>query len=106
LAHGITEANQPARVGTAFAPGSEPVYLFFDYSNVEPGATWNHRWTWGDTELDNYPDVWPDTYSDSGTAWVFYSPAGGFQPGPYKVTLEVNGQVVVTATFVIEPGGL
>jgi serine/threonine protein kinase len=103
LAHGITSDNQPSRIGTSFPPGTQPVYLFFDYENVPSGATWNHRWTWADTELDSYPDVWSAGYSRSGTAWVYYNPTGGYQPGPYKVTLEVNGQTVATATFVIQP---
>ena len=106
LAHDISPANEPLKVGTAFAPGEQPIYLFFDYGDVADGITWTHRWTWGDTDLDNYQDVWPENYSDSGTAWIFYSPAGGFQTGPYKVTLEVNGRIVATATFVIQPGGL
>ena len=106
LAHEITGDNQPAKVGTAFAPGLQPVYLFFDYEGVEPGATWTHRWTWADTELDVYQDVWPENYAATGTAWVYYNPSGGFQPGPYQVTLEVNGRTVATATFIIEPGGL
>ncbi len=103
LAHGITTDNQPNRVGTSFPPGTQPVYLFFDYANVPADAVWTHRWTWADTELDSYPEVWSSNYSRSGTAWVFYNPTGGYQPGPYKVTLEVNGQTVATATFVIQP---
>ncbi len=106
MARGISDNDQPQKIGTSFAPGSQPIYIFFDYDNIQSGTTWTHRWTWGDTELDTYQDVWPDFYSDSGTAWVFYSPAGGFEPGPYKVTLEVNGRTVVTATFVIQSGGL
>lgn len=107
LAHAITSEGEPERVGLAFAPGSEPIYLFFDYSGIEPGAAWVHRWNWADTELGVYEDVWPENFFDTGTAWVFYSPTGdGFQPGPYQVTLEVNGETVVTATFVVEPGGL
>lgn len=106
LAHGISEDNTPEKVGTSFAPGPEPIYLFFDYANIEPGTPWAHRWTWGDTELGVFEDVWPDTFYESGTAWVFHSPSGGFQPGPYKVTLEIKGQVVATATYVIQPGGL
>jgi hypothetical protein len=93
-------------MGTSFAPGTPPVYLFFDYGDIEPGTVWSHRWRWGDTELGVYEDVWPDNYFETGTAWVFYSPTGGYQSGPYQVTLEVNGQVVATATFVIEAGGL
>ncbi len=106
LAHAISEANVPERVGTTFAPGGQPVYLFFDYDQIEPGTSWTHRWTWGDTDLETIEGTWPENYNLQGTAWVFYSPSGGYQPGPYQVTLEINGRTVATATFVIEPGGL
>jgi len=86
--------------------GANPIYLFFDYSDIEAGTAWKHSWIWGDTELGTFDDTWPDSFFESGTAWVFFSPTGGFQPGPYQVTLEVNGQGVATATFVIQPGGL
>lgn len=106
MAHAISNDNQPEKIGVSFAPGTPPIYLFFDYADIEPGATWTHRWRWGDTELGVYNDVWPDNYFERGTAWVYYSPTGGFQPGPYQVTLEIQGQTVATATFVIESGGL
>jgi hypothetical protein len=106
LAHSISQGNQPEKVGTSFAPGLQPIYLFFDYANIDAGTAWSHRWTWGDTELGVYEDAWPDNYFETGTAWVYYSPTGGYQPGPYEVQLEVNGQVVAIATFVIQPGGL
>jgi serine/threonine protein kinase len=102
LARNITDDNRPENIGMSFAPNSQPIYLFFDYNGIEPGTNWSHRWTWGDTELDAYPDTWPESYSTRGTAWVYYSPTGGYQSGPYKVTLEVEGQTVATATFVIE----
>jgi serine/threonine-protein kinase len=104
LAHDIGDDNQPIEPGTAFPPGTNPVYLFFDYDNIKPGTTWTHRWTWADTELDTYQEVWSASYNTSGTAWVYYNPTGGYQPGPYKVTLEVNGQIVATATFIIQVG--
>ncbi|MCB0209962.1 MAG: protein kinase [Anaerolineae bacterium] len=106
LGHAISDNGELEQVGMYFAPNDDPVYLFFDYGQIEAGTTWSHRWTWGDTELDVYEDVWPNSYSETGTAWVFYGPSGGFQPGPYKVTLEVDGEVVGTATFVVEEGGL
>ena len=106
VAHGISDDNLPEKVGLSFAPGTPPIYLFFDYANIEPGTSWTHRWQWGDTELGAYEDVWPDNYYEQGTAWVYYSPTGGYQPGPYQITLEIQGQTVATATFVIEPGGL
>ncbi|MFC1974932.1 serine/threonine protein kinase [Chloroflexota bacterium] len=102
LARGITENNEPESVGISFTSGPQPVYLFFDYNGIEPGTPWTHRWTWGDTELGTYPDTWSESYKRKGTAWIFYSPTRGYQPGPYKVTLEVDGQTVATATFVIQ----
>jgi hypothetical protein len=104
LAQEISKDNQPEKVGTSFSLGSQPVYLFFDYNGIKPGTTWSHRWSWADTELDAYEDVWSSGYNSSGTAWVYYNPTGGYQPGLYKVTLEINGQTVATATFVIQPG--
>lgn len=106
LGHAISSDSELEAIGTSFAPGDDPIYLFFDYSRIEAGTEWAHRWTWADTELNVYEDVWPDSYSETGTAWVFYGPTGGFRPGPYKVTLEVDGEVVGTATFVVEEGGL
>lgn len=106
LARGVTDDSQPEKAGASFAPGAQPIYLFFDYADVAAGTPYTHRWTWADTELAVNEETWPDSFSDSGTAWVFYSPGGGFQPGPYQVRLEVNGQVVATATFVVQPGGL
>jgi serine/threonine protein kinase len=106
LAHAIVNENQPDKVGTTFAPGSQPIYLFFDYADIEAGTTWEHRWTWGDTDLDTYNEVWPDRFAETGTAWVYYSPTGGYEPGPYQVTLLIDGETVATATFVVQPGGL
>ncbi|GAB4455234.1 MAG: hypothetical protein Kow0031_36950 [Anaerolineae bacterium] len=106
LARGVTDEGQPDRTGASFAPGPQPIYLFFDYTGITAGAPYTHRWTWADTELSVNDESWPETFFESGTAWVFYSPGGGFQPGPYQVTLEIDGQVVATATFVVQPGGL
>jgi serine/threonine protein kinase len=106
LARQITPEEQPAATGDSFAPGPEPIYLFFAYEGLKAGTAWGHRWRWADLELAAYHETWPASYNTSGTAWVFYRPAGGFEPGPYQVTLEINGQSVATATFVVQPGGL
>ncbi len=106
LAHAMTAEQKPGKIGTSFAPGTQPIYLFFDYANIPVGTPWTHRWTWGDTQLDVFEDTWSDNYATAGTAWVYFSPTNGFQTGPYKVTLEINGTVVGTATFVVQPGGI
>jgi serine/threonine-protein kinase len=102
LAHTISKDNQPEELGVSFSPGTQPVYLFFNYKGIKSGSTWTHRWARAGTELDAYQEVW-SSGNGSGTAWIYYNPTGGYQPGPYKVTLELNGQTVATATFVIQP---
>jgi serine/threonine protein kinase len=106
LTRAITEDDQPDETGVSFAPGPQPIYLFFDFNGMEPGATWTHNWRWADKELGVFDDTWPESYASRGTAWVYFAPIGGYQPGPYQVTLSVNGQTVSTATFVIQAGGL
>jgi serine/threonine protein kinase len=102
LAHAINKDNQPEELGVYFPPGTQPIYLFFNYKGIKPGSTWTHRWAWAGAELDAYQEDW-SSGSGTGTAWIYYNPTGGYQPGPYKVTLELNGQTVATATFVIQP---
>jgi len=106
LARAITEENQPDKIGISFAPGPQPIYLFYDFKGMDPGLTWTHNWRWGDKDLGTFDDTWPESYSSQGTAWVYFAPTGGYQPGPYQVTLSIEGSVVGTATFVIQAGGL
>jgi hypothetical protein len=98
LARDISEDHKPISPGNEFTASAGPVYLFFDYV-IQPGTRWGHVWIWGDQELDRSITTWPEEWGAAGTAWVFYTPEGGYQPGPYEVQLLVNDQVVASATF-------
>jgi serine/threonine-protein kinase len=102
LARGISDDHQPVAPGSSFTPGRDPIYLFFDYRGIQPGTQWGHVWFWGDQQLDRSITTWPETWSTAGRAWVFYTPEGGYQPGPHEVRLLVNDQVVASASFVIQ----
>jgi serine/threonine-protein kinase len=101
LARGIGDDLQPLSPGNDFPSSSQPVYLFFDYQGIQPGDHWGHAWIWGDQQLDRSINTWPQDWGTAGTAWVFYTPEGGYQPGPYEVRLLLNDQVVASATFVM-----
>lgn len=103
LARQIDDDDQPRGIATSFSLSNEPLYLFFDYEQVKPGGVWSHRWLWADSEVGNYQAVWEENLDSQGTAWVFFSPEGGYQSGPYQVNLALEGQTVATATFVIQP---
>lgn len=101
LARGISDDHQPLSPGNDFPASSQPVYLFFDYRGIQPGTRWGHMWVWGDQPLDRSIRTWPEEWGTAGKAWVFYTPEGGYQPGPYQVHLLVNDQIVASASFVM-----
>jgi len=101
LARGISDDHQPLSPGNEFTISAQPVYLFFDYRGVQPGTRWGHVWLWGDQELDRSITTWPEDWGTAGTAWVFYTPEGGYQFGPYEVRLLLNDQIVASASFVM-----
>ena len=53
--------------------------------------------------LEENEDVWAEDYGSYGSAWVFFSPPAGFQPGPYSVLLKVEGTPVATIDFLVQP---
>ncbi len=101
LAQDISDNYEPVSPGNDFAISSRPIYLFFDYQGIKPGTRWGHVWFWGDQQLDRSITTWPEDWGAEGTAWVFYTPEGGYQPGPYEVRLLVNDQVVASVSFVM-----
>jgi serine/threonine protein kinase len=101
LAQDISQDHEPVSPGGDFPASSRPIYLFFDYQGIKPGTRWGHVWFWGDQQLDRSITTWPENWGTAGTAWVFYAPEGGYQPGPHEVRLLVDDQVVAAATFVV-----
>ncbi len=101
VARGISDDYQAVLPGREFQAGDAPVYLFFDYRDIQPGTRWGHVWFWGDQQLDRSINTWPDEWGSEGRAWVFYTPEGGYQPGPYEVRLLINDQTVASASFVM-----
>lgn len=101
LARAISDDQQAVSPGADFVASSQAVYLFFDYQGIQPGTRWGHVWFWGDQQLDRSINTWPEDWGTAGRAWVYYTPEGGYQPGPYEVHLLVNDQVVASASFVM-----
>ncbi len=103
LAANKTADNKPEQPGNVFSPTKAPIYLFFDYAAIKPGTSWGMVWQWDELVLEESEDVWPKDYGAYGSAWVFFSPPAGFQPGPYSVALKVEGTPVATIDFLVQP---
>lgn len=101
LAHNITPDYKPDRPDDVFPPTDDPVYLFFDYAAMPPNAQWGLEWKWDDQVIEESEETWPAEYGDVGSAWVYFSPPQGFKPGPYAVSIKLDGKVVATAGFAI-----
>jgi hypothetical protein len=102
LAQNITADFRPVGQTNVFNPTEEPIYLFFDYNALQPGTSWQQTWKWDDVILQQAQDIWPEKYGAVGTAWIYFSPANGFNPGPYSVVLEVEGEVVASIDFIVQ----
>jgi hypothetical protein len=101
LARGIDKDHHPVTPGREFTAGAQPIYLFFDYRGMKPGTRWGHLWIWGGQQIDRSITAWPEDWGSAGTGWVFYTPEGGFQPGPYEVQLLINDQMVASTSFIV-----
>jgi serine/threonine protein kinase len=102
LAAGIDANNMPVSPGNAFPVSSRPVYLFFDYRNIQPGTSWGHVWLRGNEVLNRTVDKWPANWGVVGRSWIYYTPEGSYMAGSYEVRLLVNDQVVASAAFVVQ----
>jgi len=102
LAGGIDENSQPVSPGRQFPTGDRPVYLFFDYENVEPGTRWGPVWMRGREELGRTMSTWPAEWGTVGTGWVYYTPDDDYQPGSYEVRLLVDDEVVASVSFIVQ----
>ncbi len=102
LARGIDEKNQPVSPGRQLPTGDRPVYLFFDYENMEPGTRWGHAWMRGGEELGRTMSTWPAEWGTVGAGWVYYAPGDDYGPGSYEAHLLVDDEVVASVTFIVQ----
>ncbi len=101
LAHNITADYKPDQPATEFSATQPQVYLFFHYQAIQSGTPWRVVWKRGDEVVEEGSDTWPEEYGSAGTAWVYYAPVDGFQPGSYSVVLRLDAKTVATATFTV-----
>ena len=102
LALGIDENNQPVSPGSRFPTGDRPMYLFFDYENIEPGTRWGHMWVKEGEDLGRTMSTWPAEWGTVGAAWVYYAPSDDYGPGLYEVHLLVGDEAVASVTFIVQ----
>lgn len=95
----ITPDYKPRSPGTTFSPGENYIYAFFEYQGMQNGVVWRHVWSRGAEQLLSETRLWE--WGNYGRAYVFFSPAGGYTPGQYKVQIYVGDVLKQTGEFTI-----
>lgn len=101
LARDISDDYQAIDVNSSFPANVGKLYLFYRYQEIEAGTVWGVEWRRSASVVEFSSDTWPQDYGSAGTAWSFYAPIDGFEPGQYSVSLSVDGTIVATTTFTI-----
>ncbi len=100
LARGIDAEKQPVEAGQVFSLDDRPVYVFFEYRNMQDGLRWSQEWLREGSLLWEDEDRWE--WGRRGRAWVFYTPPYGWTAGEYEVRLYVEENLELAATFRME----
>lgn len=103
FAEGVTEDGDPVNPATTFPAGIKEVYAIWDYRGMSDGMRWGRKWY-----LDGAEDVvktgqaWDE--GEHGRTWLYlYATGGGpLDSGNYRLELYIEGQLVQSATFVIQ----
>jgi TolB protein len=101
FAAGVTDADEPVDVATEFPGETTIVYAFVSYEGMSDGAQCESVWYLDDEEALRNPFDW--SLGESGETWVAnVSNDDGLTPGRYDWELYVEGELVVTGSFVVE----
>ncbi len=97
IASSIDANGAPVGISTTFTPGVETIYIFFDFRDAPPSALLRHSW---------FRDGGSVFFRSSrlgkngqGTAYISWSPPGGFPPGLYEVRVALGGVPQFVANF-------
>jgi hypothetical protein len=94
----------PVNPGTTFPYGVTIIYAYWTYSGVVPSTQFDFYWYRDGALVQNQSN---DFVGSAGKAheWLNYgyTPKDPLDPGNYQFVVRVNGQTILSDTFVIQP---
>jgi hypothetical protein len=104
----LTGDNMPVRELDRFPRDAGAVRLGLRFLDLPAGAAIEVRWLCGGGEWDDPDALWHTTRTavpgggagTMGAAWP--RPEGGFEPGPYRAVIGIDGSPLLWKEFVIE----
>jgi len=106
FAHGES-GGDPDRPADRFAAGVKRVYAFFSFAGLKADDVIRGVWTAGGRQVLEKQLTLKDVFSgrppEKGTLWLWIQWDSGAPAGTYRLDISVNGAVVRSGTFVVEP---
>lgn len=97
-----TAEYDPIDPSDSFAEGVTEIHAIFDYRGMSPDYTWQRVWYLDDEEILNNSAPWS---GDEAGRFDYFIDAGGspLAPGEWLLELYVEGELLASGNFVIEP---
>ncbi|MGH2523449.1 MAG: hypothetical protein ACRDH2_13175, partial [Anaerolineales bacterium] len=101
----VDSDNKIVSPADAFPQSTITVYGQLDFSGMSPGTQWLERWLLDGQETLVIPhDQWE--YGESGSEWIGITNDVGLTSGEYQVDIFVEGNLLTSGKFVVDPGPL
>jgi hypothetical protein len=99
----VSDTAGPVDPRTTFAAGTDRIYLFVDYRNMDEGVLWQRLLYYENEQIDGSAYLWGQ--DRDGTGYFFFGRDNGFEPGNYEIRLLIGEQTepVSTAAFRVLP---
>ncbi len=99
----VSDTSAPIEPRTIFAAGTERIYLFVDYRDMDEGVLWQRLLYYENEQIDSSAYLWGQ--DRDGASYFFFGRDGGFEPGNYEIRLLIGEQPepVSTAAFRVLP---
>lgn len=99
--------GKPVEPADHFKVGVRRVYGFFSFAGLKADDVIRGVWTSGGQKVlekqFTLPEVFGGRAPDHGTLWLWIQWDKGASAGTYQMEITVNGKVVQSGTFVVEP---
>lgn len=98
-----TEENTPIGPASKFPAGTTEIYAFFDFEGMGSDVVWSRSWYRDGEEGVAKTQNW--TGDERGTWRLRYFDTDGnpLEPGSYELRLHIEGSLVQSGAFVIQP---
>lgn len=93
----VTGQGEPKEPSVLFPAGTTKLSGVFEYGNMKSGLDWTQTWSMNGQVVATQDAAWSE--GKSGKTSVSLSSPSGLQPGAYRLSLLIEGQLAVLSNF-------